>query len=764
MADIDISVGELPEAEYFDGESILLVENQGIAERVSGAQIKGFLRSGNSGGGGSGGGGLVVVYDTGDETANYSAEEIKEFFRNGNEVVFEQPDGKGSLVYYLQFIDPGTVVFETYLGQTETDEIWRHVYVQSDKSVIYGEIREPVIRKTSQLENDSGFIPAPATAAVGQTIVVSEVDAAGKPTKWEAVDPQQGGELEFYTEDGGSAKVVNRPDQDNPVWSELPGGRLVFGMNKATAPVPFVVDGQILVNGTVIARNMADNNHSDFDRNRWGMHVFEAYATDDWERLTMLLDKHTDPETGRKMAEIYYYVQASHGESSYGPVKIGSDVALHSFDFSRDKFVANGEIIGKMPITLARISLTDDIDNTYETVAEADAAYEPETHSVENVRCLKYIALKNAKDGAMFYDTDRNRLVAKINTKWCDVPFEAIKDDRYEIFGQGSNAVYCTSVTLDKTEITLTKMDDVTLTPTILPENTTETPVWRSSDNGVAKVSNGVITPIAGGTAVITVTVGSQMASCTVTVAIVDEAALVGDGLEFYLNLRNMAGQNNASTQIVDSVGGVVCTTPSVAFNNESGFVTNDGLMLPTATTKLQWQYPVKTANVPNGYTYEITTKGLGDFDGAGNGFGNGYAHLFDFSNVLIIQRAQLSRRDSDNAIIQTWEQQSWTRVLEDDFYFSFDATQEHVYTNVCEADGSAKVYVDGVLAFSHASDGNFDHYNLQGTVTYKIPYLWTRQTPMEVASVRIYERALSADEVLQNAKFDASQRALQTF
>lgn len=161
------------------------------------AQIMEMLNnSGGSGGGGdggSGGGGVVVVRDTGDDTANYSAEEIEGFFRNGNEVVFEQPDGKGSLVYYLQFIDPGTVVFETYLGTGETDVIWRHVYVQSDKRILYGEIREPIIRKTSQLKNDSGFIAGPATAAVGQTIVVSEVDKDGKPTRWEARDAGAGG-------------------------------------------------------------------------------------------------------------------------------------------------------------------------------------------------------------------------------------------------------------------------------------------------------------------------------------------------------------------------------------------------------------------------------------------------------------------------------------------------------------------------------------------------------------------------------------------
>lgn len=39
----------------------------------------------------------------------------------------------------------------------------------------------------------SNYIPAPATASVGQTIRVSEVDEDGKPTAWEAVDVASGG-------------------------------------------------------------------------------------------------------------------------------------------------------------------------------------------------------------------------------------------------------------------------------------------------------------------------------------------------------------------------------------------------------------------------------------------------------------------------------------------------------------------------------------------------------------------------------------------
>jgi hypothetical protein len=39
-----------------------------------------------------------------------------------------------------------------------------------------------------------GYIPAPETASVGQTIVVKAIDVTGKPTQWEAVDMAEGGE------------------------------------------------------------------------------------------------------------------------------------------------------------------------------------------------------------------------------------------------------------------------------------------------------------------------------------------------------------------------------------------------------------------------------------------------------------------------------------------------------------------------------------------------------------------------------------------
>lgn len=211
--------------------------------------------------------------------------------------------------------------------------------------------------------------------------------------------------------------VNNGINKNNELWN-MWNRRLAFGMNLGEAHVPFDINGQIFVNGTIIAKNNGNK-----DTNRWGFHVYEAYSKDNYSRMTMLLDKHRGEVSNKPSLEYYYYTGDNHNADSYGLTKIGSDVIYHSFLFDRDKMYAFGEIDCRFPITLARISPSKDLNKTFETVEEADNAFEPESDSVENVRCLKYIALKKAVDGAMFYDKDRNKVVCKINGKWCDLQF-----------------------------------------------------------------------------------------------------------------------------------------------------------------------------------------------------------------------------------------------------------------------------------------------------------------------------------------------------
>ena len=223
-------------------------------------------------------------------------------------------------------------------------------------------------------------------------------------------------------EDGGIV-ITNDVNAGNHIWTDY-GARLAFGMNTTNAPVPTISNQQFVNFGTFILMKASS-------RNRWGFHVLEAYDNTNYNRITMLVDKHTSEFDSKRSAELYYYTGANHHASSYGYFKLGSDVAYHSFLFNRDKMLAAGEIDCRFPVTLARISPANDLDPTYETVAEADAAYEPENQATSNIPCLKYIALKNAANGCMWYDKDRHKVVVKINGKWHDVNTTEVPDGTY---------------------------------------------------------------------------------------------------------------------------------------------------------------------------------------------------------------------------------------------------------------------------------------------------------------------------------------------
>ena len=81
--------------------------------------------------------------------------------------------------------------------------------------------------------------------------------------------------------------------------------------------------------------------------------------------------------------------------------------------------------------------------------------------------------------------------------------------------------VNVTEVTLDKTEETVEAGKTVTLTPTVSPINATNKNVtWSTSNAEVATVEGGVVTGVAEGSAVITVTTedGNFTATCAITV------------------------------------------------------------------------------------------------------------------------------------------------------------------------------------------------------------------------------------------------------
>jgi formylglycine-generating enzyme required for sulfatase activity len=86
--------------------------------------------------------------------------------------------------------------------------------------------------------------------------------------------------------------------------------------------------------------------------------------------------------------------------------------------------------------------------------------------------------------------------------------------------GNTETGVAVTGVTLDKKEIVLPVDEQETLTATVLPEQATDkTVTWSSSKTAVATVKGGIVTGVANGIAIITVsTTDGRMARCLVIV------------------------------------------------------------------------------------------------------------------------------------------------------------------------------------------------------------------------------------------------------
>ena len=84
-----------------------------------------------------------------------------------------------------------------------------------------------------------------------------------------------------------------------------------------------------------------------------------------------------------------------------------------------------------------------------------------------------------------------------------------------------AKVVYVTSISLDKTSLSLKVGETETITATVNPDNATyKSVVWGSSDVSVSTVSDGKVTAKKSGTSIITAKSGSCIAECTVTVSV----------------------------------------------------------------------------------------------------------------------------------------------------------------------------------------------------------------------------------------------------
>lgn len=118
----------------------------------------------------------------------------------------------------------------------------------------------------------------------------------------------------------------------------------------------------------------------------------------------------------------------------------------------------------------------------------------------------------------------------------------------YDAFIDAHTTHNATSVTLSQSSATLLPGQTLTLTATVLPENTTNKAVtWKSSNTAVATVENGVVTAKSVGSATITVTTadGTNLsATCEITVNPIVATSVVLDKTEATMLLGDVMKLN----------------------------------------------------------------------------------------------------------------------------------------------------------------------------------------------------------------------------
>ena len=139
--------------------------------------------------------------------------------------------------------------------------------------------------------------------------------------------------------------------------------------------------------------------------------------------------------------------------------------------------------------------------------------------------------------------------------------------------------VPCTGISLSATALSFDSKTTQTLTATVEPSDTTDTVMWDSNNTNVATVVDGVVTPVANGSATITATCGSMSATCVVTV---EYANISCTGITLSANTLSFTGAGTQTLTATVTPDG--CTdTVTWESNNASVATVADGVVSSVA-------------------------------------------------------------------------------------------------------------------------------------------------------------------------------------
>ncbi len=278
-------------------------------------------------------------------------------------------------------------------------------------------------------------------------------------------------------------------------------------------------------------------------------------------------------------------------------------------EFSADGFTAStledvansGELTAEFQVNGAQVGTTEfdvtniqyqiaigchDASNDYPWITCGTSTYDPATKKVtvtaDIAEAVKSYDFASKGKSAADYSFDTFKLVAMVDLDKASDTVKMYHEDITATVASGEVAVE--SVTLDKETATIQKGKTLTLNATVKPDDADDpTVTWTSSKTDVATVdSDGVVTAVAEGTAIITAKAGEKSATCTVTVDKTDAELIAAAKTAAETELGGFSATNSTTP---DNIGTVV-SSAVLNINNDIEVTVNDADFQITKATE----------------------------------------------------------------------------------------------------------------------------------------------------------------------------------
>lgn len=355
-----------------------------------------------------------------------------------------------------------------------------------------------ILKTVNEIADDKVDIPAPAK--VGQVLSVKATDESGKPTEFEAKDMSGGVSDEKIAEAFGAymeAHPIEETDPTVPDWAK-----------QTEKPSYTASEVGALPDTTKIPSKTSDlQNDSGFTAL-----ALDETLTDNTKAAPAGMVGELKGDIGKLSEEIDDLKENGTGTGTGLSAEIKSALmaVVENIGLWKD---GNGQIyIDNLRTALynAPLSSISAVYTQSKTVYVSD-----------NLDVLKddLVVTGTYTDGSSAIVTDYTLSgTLTVGTSMITVSKNG-KTATFEVTVTASR-VPATGITLNNTTLSFTGSTPIKLTATVEPLNSTDTVVWSSSENAVATVENGLVTPVSDGSCTIYATAGDCTAECSVSVAL----------------------------------------------------------------------------------------------------------------------------------------------------------------------------------------------------------------------------------------------------